>query len=347
MPASQSALMQDAVRLGKLEGDQLLCGPDDSDDDLKEIMGLLKQGEVENVGPRLQNESSSQVTEEGFSSLPPPKSRNKASRFKINRGGAAQPAEQTAENGPRLTAVPATSVVANVTERRGILQLEPSNPARSTSSSPVPDTPLTVVERSSPKLPSSGGILATTEFLHPTHIPCGPVESPQSTSSTVYELASAPDIVRGGTPRPLVAESPVIIDSPSFAPRQDHSPAFHSMIIDSPDFPPPLGVATMPPMIIDSPDFPPPKGVASMASMIIDSPDFPPPKGVSPTPANPSINAPVPPLVDPTSFPVGSRNPRPPRVMSSQVIERSANGANQQQASAPGKKVSRFAAERR
>ena len=357
VPASQSILMRDAVKLGKLEGNQLVGGPEDSDDDLKEIIELIKQGEAENVGPNLSNGSSSQTVDQDVSSLPPLKSKNKASRFKINRGGVPQPPEQTVED-PSSVVEPPTPVALNVTERRGSLRLEPPQRGRSPSPSPIPDTPLTTEERSSPKLPSED-LPIFTETLPSTPISRRPAEASQSTTPTPRELAPVLGIVREKTPTPSKTQPPVIIDppsfkpppsiiidSPSFAPPRGHGVVLPSMVVDSPSFPLLQGAAIMPPMVIDSPNFPPPKGAASMPPMIIESPDFPPPKGVPPTPTNTSINAPAPLAIGSPSLPIGPNNAGPPRVMSTRVVERSPAGASQQLADAPGRKVSRFAAER-
>ena len=355
VPASQSALMRGAVNLGKLEDDQLVGGPEDSDDDLKDIMELIKQGEVENVGPNLPDGSSPQNVERDAYSLPPPKARNKTSRFKINRGGALQTYERTTDDSPFIGIEPPTPVALDVIEREGSLRLETDQRTPSSSPSPIPDTPLTVVERSSPKLPS-GDIPLVTESLPPTRVSRKPAGPSQSTTSAVRELAPASGITREKTPTPSKTQPPAVIDSPSFrsppstvidspsfALPTGHNAVSPSMVVDFPDFPPPGGVASMLPMIIDSPDFPPPKGAISMPPMIIESPDFPPP-----TPSNTSVNAPGAPLmVDSPPFPVGSKNLGPPRVMSSRVVERSPTGGSQQRADVPGQKVSRFAAERR
>ena len=336
VPASQSALIREAVKLGKLESGQLVGCPEDSDDDLKEIMELIKQGEVENLGPNLPNGSSTQPVERDVSSLPPPKARNKTSRFKISRGGALPPPERTVENCPSIGVEPPTPVALNVTERELNLRLETDQRTSSPSPSSVPDTPLNMVERSSPKLPS-GDISPATHILPPTRLSRKPAGPSQPTTPTVRESAPASGIVREKTPTPSKTQPPAVIDSPSFKPPP-------SMAIDSSSFALPIGHnAVFPSMIVDSPDFPPPGRVASMPPMIIDSPDFPPPK-----PANKLISTPdAPPVVGSPSFPVRPKNPGPPHVMSSRVVERSPVGGSQQRANAPGERVSRFAAERR
>jgi hypothetical protein len=330
--------MQDAVKLGKFEGDELVGGSEDSDDDLKEIMELIKQGEVENVGPNLLNGLSSQAVERNASSLPPPKAKNKISRFKINRGGAPQPTERIAEESPSLSVEPPTPVASTVTERQGDLQLELTEQARSLPPSPIPDTPLTTVERSSPKSPS-GDLPDVTERLPPTPVSRKSACSSQPTTPTVRQLAPVSAIVRERTPTPSKTQPPVIIDSPSFTPP--------SMIVDSPSFSPSLGRNTVfPSMIVDSPSFAPPQGMASVPPMVIDSPDFPPPNGPLSTSYNTLVNPPAPLVIDSPSFPVAPKNPGPPRVMSSRVVERSPAGVSQQRADASGRKISRFAAER-
>ena len=342
--------MQNTVKLGKLESDQLVGGPEDSDDDLKEIMELIHQGEVENVGQNLPNDLLSRTAERAHSSLPPPKTRNKTSRFKINRGGTPRPTEPTAEDGPSIAVEPPTPVALNVIERGGNIRLEMDQEACSSSPSPIPDTPLTVVERSSPKLPSDD-IPFVTECLPPALL----LRTLPSSSRAGLELASTSEVVRERIP-PSKAQPPVVIDPPPsmiadstpFTLPKGYNTVFSSTVIDSPHFPPPGGVASMPPMIVDSPDFPPPRGATSIPPMIIESPDFPPPNSVSPIPTSTLINAPPAPLViDSPPFPVGPKNPGPPRVMASRVAERSPTGGSQQQAEVPGKRVSRFAAERR
>jgi len=321
-------------------------------------MELINRGGVENVGPDLQNGSSSQAVERDVSSLPPPKARNRTSRFKINRGGAPQPTERTPEDGPSLNVEPPTPVASSVTERRGSLRLELTQEARSLSPSPIPDTPLTVDERSSPKMPS-GDITFATESLPLTPVSRKSAYFSQPTTPTVRKLASVSEILREKTPTPSKTQLPVVIDSPSFTPLPPMlidslsfpppngcNAVFPSVIVDSPSFAPPQGMTTMPPMIVDSPDFPPPKGATFMPPMIIESPDFPPPKGVFPTPPGTSLNAPAPLVIDSTPLPARPKNPGPPRVMSSRVVERSPAGVNQQRMDAPANKVSRFAAER-
>jgi len=303
-------------------------------------MDLINQGEVENVGPNMSNGSSSQTVDRGASLLPPPKVRNKTSRFKVNRGGAPQPTERTAEDGPSSGVGPPTPVASTVTERRGDLRLELHQQTRSPSPPSVPDTPLTVAERSSPKLPPECLPIVTEDFSL-TPISRKHASSPQLATLVVREPPPVSEIVREKTPIPPKTQLPVVIDSPSFAPPP-------SMIIDSPSFAPPQGhSAVFPSMVVDSPSFALPRGVASMPPMIIDSPDFPPPKGVFPTPTRSSVNPPTPLVISTPSFPAGSKNHGPPRVMSSRVVERSPAGVSQQRVEAPGKKVSRFAAERR
>ena len=345
--------MRGAVRLGKLEGDQLVGGPEDSDDDLKEIAGLIGQGEVENIGPNLPNRSPSQTADQDFSTLPLPKARKETSRFKINRGGVPKPSGREEKSGPLLNLKPPTPVATDVTERRGTLQLKPDHTNRSTPPSPVPDTPLTAAERSSPKLPSGDIPVFAGDLLSGivSNKPVDPAESTQSTSSTVREPSPASETGRGRAPgsskthRSPVVELPLSKQPLPFAPPKGHNPAFPSMVIDSPDFPPP-GVATMPSMIIDSPDFPPPKGETPIPPMGIASPGFP-SKRVSPTSTTIPVNTPTPLVIDSPSFPAEPRYLGPPRVMSSQVVERSPPGVNQPRQEVPGKKVSRFAGERR
>jgi hypothetical protein len=64
------------------------------------------------------------------------------------------------------------------------------------------------------------------------------------------------------------------------------------------------------------------------------------------TSSNASANPPAPLVIDSPPFPTSPKNPRPPRVMSSRVVDRSPAGVSQQRPDAPGGRVSRFPAER-
>lgn len=206
VPASQSSTLKAAVKLGKLEGNKLVGGDEgESDDELdpaaKELLKALKKGDVVNAGPRLPS-----------SSMP---------------GTTATPIWGSAS-----TASTASTARSSTTESPVMPQLKPSKVSHSkmslggssvlpspTSTASSLSTPITVTERSSPKLPSRGGtpIAVPTQASGkpPPHMPGMIVNSP-------------------------LFPAPGMIMSPSFAappdPGTSVSPALKSLIIESPSF---------------------------------------------------------------------------------------------------------------
>ncbi|KAG5645601.1 hypothetical protein DXG03_005739 [Asterophora parasitica] len=138
IPAATARTLQKAIRTGKLDADERLVGgevdsaSEDENEGMQELLGLLKKGEIYNLGPdgnylhvppstgpvqpaEATASSSSTTGKQPFNDLPPI-DRPKTSRFKASRAAAGRPPSQTSSK---------------------------------------PDTPVSTVERSSPKLPSS------------------------------------------------------------------------------------------------------------------------------------------------------------------------------------------------
>ncbi|TBU35685.1 hypothetical protein BD311DRAFT_860185 [Dichomitus squalens] len=206
VPASRSSELKAAVRLGKLENGNLVGGEEgESDEEIepeaKEMLEMLKKGDVVNVGPNLPSNISA--------TDPVPE--------------AAIP---TTSSSPSSADASATTPVK--TSRVSQLKMSLSVPSftRGTPSPPGSNlaTPLTNAERSSPKPLSVGGT---------------PIPIPTKTSRFVGPSQRAhekrpvqmPGIVLDSPSFP----APGVVASPSF-PSPSHGAAFHSMIIESPSF---------------------------------------------------------------------------------------------------------------
>ncbi|CDO73566.1 Glycosyltransferase Family 22 protein [Trametes cinnabarina] len=229
LPSSQGSTLKSAVRLGKLENGQLVGGDDgESDDELdpqaKEVLEILKKGEVVNVGPTIPaggipGTSPSTPVPAQPATAPKPKP-SKVSQIKMSLGQSTPP--QT-----------------------------PSSPSSSLT------TPVSNLERSSPKLGSRGGT---------------PIPVPTKTSRPPSSSSKRPE-------QHLPQMPGMFVDSPSF-PGAAQPAQMPGMIVDSPSFPAPgqrsrasgKQPMQMPGMVVDSPSFPAQGIVANSA--VIESPSF-------------------------------------------------------------------------
>ncbi|KAI0748547.1 hypothetical protein C8Q80DRAFT_746055 [Daedaleopsis nitida] len=207
LPASQSSAIKGAVRLGKIENENLVGGDDgESDDELdpaaKDLLERIKRGEVMNVGPS------------------------------VSSGSTHGPAEATAPaiDGAPTIVTPSTTSTTPLPSRVSKFKMSltessslqvPSSPGSSVT------TPINATERSSPKLPS--------REVTPISVP---------TKNSTMAGPSAAGRERRPMQRPgIIVDSPSfpapgVIASPSFSASADAttSPAFHSMVIESPSF---------------------------------------------------------------------------------------------------------------
>lgn len=216
VPASSAKTIQRTLRTGKINTDGKLVGgeadsaSEEENEELQEVLHLLRKGEVYNLGPdgnylhtippRRVDETasasalSSSNTGTQRADLLPPSMLSKASKFKASRLAVGRPQ-------------------SNVVSIPGPETLSPSV------------TPVSYAGRSSPKLVSPGPMSSTVaEKSDPViHSP-----SPEKSSSQTSSPFS------------------MIVDSPSFpAPRGSPSTSTPpQMIVPSPSFPPPRQAST-------------------------------------------------------------------------------------------------------
>ncbi|KAI0372950.1 hypothetical protein BV20DRAFT_963394 [Pilatotrama ljubarskyi] len=298
LPSSQSSTLKSAVRLGKLQDGQLVGGEDgESDDELdpqaKEVLEMLKKGEVVNVGPSLPPNGTT-------ASPSSPTPANQAEPTLAESASEASPAQPK----PKVSKVSQFKLsLAQSTPPQS-----PGSPASSLS------TPLTTVERSSPKLGSRNG----TPIAVPTKTSRPPASSSGPTNQRPPEMPG------------------MIVDSPSFpAPGQSSKASgkrpmqMPGMIVDSPSFPGPASATS-------------PSGQPAFQSVILESPSFQSPS--STVVGTPVSGAPSPAVSTPRT-PVGaSVLERKPVVISS--VKESSPAVPRPAAPGKERKVSRFAAER-
>ncbi|KAG6910310.1 hypothetical protein DXG01_011707 [Tephrocybe rancida] len=230
IPASTARKLQKSIRTGKLDADERLVGgeansaSEDETEGAQELLELLRRGELYNLGPDgnylhgISPIGGGQTATKPPSAPPaiskavlddvPPIDRPKTSKFKLSRStgrpSPTLPSNQTSEN----------------------------------------DAPVSMVEKSSPKIPSpmTNSVIEKTP-LHamkpkPT-IPGKPSANPSSLpiTPTVSERRSA---ALANSPGSSSTFPSIIVDSPSFAPptttrvSADSSP--FPMIVESPSF---------------------------------------------------------------------------------------------------------------
>lgn len=293
LSASTARTIQKAVRAGKLDADGRLVGGDldsaseDEVEGMQDVLELLKKGEVYNLGPdgnyihtipprKADGKAKASTSVSNTPTVPetdplPTLSRPKTSRFKLDRSQSGRPALHVSP---------------------------PSSSPNSRSQTPISD-----VQRSSPKLP-----ISSVKERHPTTKtipPAGPSSSRSPSAS-------------------LSTNTPFVVPENSTKKAQKAVPA------------------AMPSMIVESPSFAKPS--SPMPSMIVESPSFARPANPRPPTVISSASFP-----SPAPTPSSSRPTRPPVVLSSSVRESGkAPAANTQSAatSEPGKKISRFMADR-
>ncbi|RDX56501.1 hypothetical protein OH76DRAFT_1425989 [Lentinus brumalis] len=219
LPASQSSTLKSAVRLGKLEDDMLVGGEEgESDDEIhpaaKEMLEMLKKGEVVNVGPTAPANIAGAV----------------------RAAATSQPTTSNGDVSPEISATTSSvsneAPVAHKPKVSKVSQFKMSFSEPSVVRGPVSPgsalvTPTNTNPRSSPKLPS----LAGTPIAVPTRTSyvAGP-----SKNAPVRRPAEMPGMIVDSPSFP----APGVLTSPSFpgADSSSSTPAFNSMIIESPSF---------------------------------------------------------------------------------------------------------------
>ncbi|TFK30183.1 hypothetical protein FA15DRAFT_201958 [Coprinopsis marcescibilis] len=216
VPSATAKSVQKSIRTGKLDDKgNLIGGEDDSaseleDENMQEVLELLKKGEVYNVGQHLHTVPPANTTsaapsetasalrlDDATKSLPPLATKNTVSKFKLSRSAG-----------------------------RSDLVIDGLSPS---------PTPVNNFPRSSPKLESrSLSPVEPVQGLPPT-VPT----TLQSQFSTIVDSPSfAPPAGSSNPSFNMIADPPSFTPTPIASNSGGKHPAF-SMIVDSPSFPPP------------------------------------------------------------------------------------------------------------
>jgi hypothetical protein len=202
LPASQSHIIQRAVKTGKLEEGNLVGDEGDSDEEeMRAIMQLLNKAEVENIGPASQTPSMTPVDAQPEKA--PAKPRNRTSRFKLARNvdsDLATPPSQDTRSSPKLpTAEVVAERIANTVSPSTFSLRSPVNATVRERTTPIVATR---VQERGPKTPHSS-------IQRPTIIESPSFTSPSGTFNANSFIVNSPSFVPP-------SETALIIDSPSF-----------------------------------------------------------------------------------------------------------------------------------
>ncbi|KAH9952092.1 hypothetical protein B0H21DRAFT_715752 [Amylocystis lapponica] len=295
LPSSQSSSLKRAVRMGKFEDGKLVGQAEDSEDEgereAKEIWDLLTRGEVQNAGPQT-GPMPKQTAGEAALAAPPLASSSTGQQTIL-------PHAETPSTPSKSKTSRVSKFKLAIAQTRGPEHLGPSS-----SSPSAQNTPISFVERSSPKVTTSE--LGT------------PIAAPSSSSRFPLPQRNAPSKRPSTTAPP---SSPVsasvqkqipsmIVDSPSFRPptisrSSTSSPLRGAPIVNSPHLGSQSSIT-----VVDSPPF---------ASVVIDSPSFRIPNATPPMTRSPI--APPPALSEGTATTAASN---PARTVENSVFERPA-----------------------
>ncbi|KAF9819761.1 hypothetical protein IEO21_01852 [Rhodonia placenta] len=218
LPSSQSSSLRSSLRMGKLEDDHLVGEESDDDEaEARAIVELLSKGEFTNIGPQ-----STAFPGHATSSIP-----------------TALPATESSET-------PVSQRKPSKASKFKLSLAQPQEPSKPGQPSSTLDTPVSTMERSSPKLTSPG---PGTPIAVPTSSSRQPGRAPNASAS----------LGPTGSPRtqPGQAQMPsMIVESPSFRPPGRAPPR---VVTSSP--------LTKPsPMATDSPSYQSPPDSASTES---------------------------------------------------------------------------------
>ncbi|THH16483.1 hypothetical protein EW146_g4160 [Bondarzewia mesenterica] len=266
LPASSSSLKH-VIRNGKLENNQLVGGgesesaSDDDDENIKAFLDAFRRGDVTNAGAQENSDALIAALTQAYAPTPD----SSDSTTKVSTPVEIDSVRESGQ-APVSTLVPIAQKTSKFKLNRPALR---SSPLASDSDSV--STPVTTVERSSPKLPTSDTV----------------IERKPGQSSTlprpIHPLATTTSRMRAPAPSHSASTSSIFVDSPSFQPPRISNPptvitspsnsnpqaniasslSFQpsSMIVESPSFQRPQGGVAeekqMPPMIVDSPSFQP------------------------------------------------------------------------------------------
>ncbi|KII89150.1 hypothetical protein PLICRDRAFT_53615 [Plicaturopsis crispa FD-325 SS-3] len=229
LPASNYQTVKKAIRTGKLENDQLVVPADESgsdiDDDAKEILELLKKGEIHNIGP-----DASSLTPKVVSPLP-------------SIAVSAPPEPEV--HSPAVPTAPKTSRFKATRQERHV------SPSPSSSRPSPPSTPISTATRSSPKLPSNS--LPTSPANGTASSPIAGLQMPSMiVESPSFARPKFP--VKAATPHGSTPLAPTLASVDSTSSQPPSSISSTPTVVGSPISP-----------AINSPSFASPRSTESMS----------------------------------------------------------------------------------
>lgn len=268
LPGSSSTIKH-AIRLGKVEDEQLVGGEEgesaseDDDENIKAFLDAFRRGDVKNVGVEQNSDALIAALSAAYSA--PPKSSD------TTKTTTPVEAETVREPAILSASMPGPSPVKPKTSKFRLARMPPRSPSLPSESDAT--TPLTTVARSSPKLPTNDTVIERKPGQPSSTLKTAtkPQPRPQVPAASIPSSAMIVDSPDFRPPR--TANPPTVVSSPSFSKTRSHtasivSPSLSQATVnDSPSFHNPA-----PSMIVASPSFQ--RVTNQSTSMIIDSPSF-------------------------------------------------------------------------
>ncbi|TFK54737.1 hypothetical protein OE88DRAFT_1653204 [Heliocybe sulcata] len=237
IPASQTRNLQRAIRTGKMENGKLIGGQDgdsgsdiDAEENAREVLEMLKRGEVTNAGPEPETAAFSNLSLEDHISS-------------INERAASQ--DERVEGSDPGTS-PTKSRLQASRFKSAFLAAQTKSPATPTSGLMTPATPINNIERSSPKIPAISATIFERQAPSASRLPSNLGRKGASPDSPITRVSPdlstvAPQPTRGSQP-PGASDvtgdlADAVVDSPSFQSLSTPSRVMPAMTVESPSFP--------------------------------------------------------------------------------------------------------------
>ncbi|KAH7913987.1 hypothetical protein BJ138DRAFT_1110916 [Hygrophoropsis aurantiaca] len=183
IPASKQKSLQSAVRIGKLENDQLIggeAGESGSEEEaMREVLEMLKSGQIQNAGPNFVPPASSEC--------PAPSDSGSAFRPQMDDKQSAPPSVPPPLRAPKPSKF-------KLARKQHTVDVPPAS-----------DTPISAVDRSSPKIPISGIVERNVPNV--------------SRQQAIPSIPTQGGVRQAGQPQGMPS---MVVDSPSF-PANDYS----------------------------------------------------------------------------------------------------------------------------
>ncbi|KIM79660.1 hypothetical protein PILCRDRAFT_74170, partial [Piloderma croceum F 1598] len=215
-PAGSQTLKR-AIRTGRLEDDKLVGGEtgesasEPEDENVKEVLELLKQGQVHNIGPTFDSAANSTASGPSQYLSSPHSALTHESRGNLDRPAVSGGQTATGASTPPPKANPKASKF-KLNRTAGLPPVAGSTPPDSSR-----NTPISTVERSSPKL----------------ELPATSADEAENGPSVTSSPAFLSNFVKSPSLNPPSTQFTTIVDSPSFPPPRQKPSSYTDVTVNA------------------------------------------------------------------------------------------------------------------